>query len=119
MKDIPIAPDDTIELWKTTQSDGTDFYTGRVNYNTEDIVVCPDWDPTWKGECGHALHLADSPNAARYFLNHEQLKTARLFKVSVHIEDCICFPGLPNYPMKIRVKKCRRIKEYPINYNQD
>lgn len=106
-----------IMLWKAVRQNGTDFYTGKVNYDTKKEITAPDWDSRYSQECGFGLHLADSPSAARLFCTIDQRKTARLFRVSVNINDCICFPGMPHYPMKLRARACRKVKEYPINYN--
>ena len=102
-----------IQLWKTTRKDGTDFYTGVINYNTKSEIICPDWKDHYKRECGYGLHLADSPQAA--VLICDDRESARVFKVSANINDCKCFGGSPNYPMKIRAKKCRIVKEYLIS----
>jgi len=106
-----------IMLWKAVRQNGTDFYTGQVNYDTKKEITAPDWDSKYSQECGFGLHLADSPSAARLFCSRDQRKTARLFRVSVNINDCICFPGMPHYPMKLRARACRKVKEYPISYN--
>ena len=115
MKGIKIKSN-RIVLWKTTQKDGRDFYTGKVLYDTKTEIVCPDWKDKYGQECGAGLHLADSPSAARSFSG---TRNARLFKLSANINDCVCFPGTPNYPMKIRVKKCSMVEEYPLDYFEE
>ena len=106
-----------IRLWKTTRKDGTDFYSGKIQYNTKKEIVCPDWQDDYASECGAGLHLADSPSGARYFVGDTE--EARLFQVSARIEDCVCFGGHPEYPMKIRARACRMVKEYPIDYKEE
>ena len=103
-----------IQLWKCVDSDGFDFYSHTINYDTHKEILCPDWNSSSQGECGEGLHLADSPISAILFVPWDKRNEARLFKVSANINDCKCFPGLPLYPEKIRAKKCRKIKEYPI-----
>ena len=114
LKGIEIK-DRRIFLWKSARNDGTDFHTGTIQYNTDREIVCPDWEDNYASECGAGLHLADSPDAARIFVPCGD-KMARLFQVSALIEDCVCWPGQPEYPMKLRAKKCLRVKEYPIDY---
>jgi hypothetical protein len=104
-----------ILLWKTVKKDGTDFHTGKISYiNT---AVAPDWNPSAKIECGEGLHLADSPSGARYFVLLKE--EFRLIQVSAKITHCVCFPGNPSYPMKIRAKECKFVKEFPPDYNED
>ncbi len=101
-----------IRLWKAANKNGNDFYTGKISYLRE--AVAPDWNPKHKGECGCGLHLADSPGAARLFVHHGD--EFRLFEVEANIKDCICFPGNPQYPMKIRARACKFVKEYSPDY---
>ncbi len=115
MKGILIK-NNRIMLWKCVDANGNDFYTGKVNYLGRE-TICPDWEENYTSECGYALHLADSPSAARSFVSYERLKTARLLRVSVNIKDCKCYGGSPDYPMKLMASKCRFVKEYPINYD--
>jgi hypothetical protein len=107
-----------ISLWKAVREDGTDFYTGKVKYEIGKEVVDPNWSDTFSGECGYALHLSDSPSGARIFVQDEHLLTFRLFKVRAKLEDCKVFGGNPQYPMKLRAKKCVPIKEYPRDYQE-
>jgi len=100
-------------LWKTVNKSGMDFYSGTINYDCAGEIVDPKWDAEYTEECGCGLHLADSPSAARMFVRD---KPFRLFSVSAAIKDCRCFPGNPNYPMKLRARACRKIKEYPCDY---
>ena len=105
-----------VQLWKVVREDGRDFYSGSVNYDTNKEIICPDWMNNYSQECGHGLHLADSPTGARSFVSYGILKTARLFKVSANINDCVAYGGLPDYPMKLRAMKCRKVEEFPIDY---
>jgi len=108
-----------IQLWKIVKKDGTDFYSGSINYDTNKEIIDPNWNDNFNGECGHGLHLADSPSGARFFYNYRHLEEARLFKVSDNIDDCKCFGGLSKYPMKIRARACRKVKEYSIDYIEE
>jgi hypothetical protein len=105
--------DGRIKLWKSVNKDGKDFYSNTILYNTKKEIVDPLWDNKYSDECGKGLHLADSPSAARIFAKD----SFRLFQVSAAIKDCKCFGGNPDYPMKIRARACRMIKEYPADYN--
>ena len=106
-----------IMLWKCVEENGYDFRTGKINYTQKSKeIIAPDWDSNFKDECGCALHLADSPSGARSFLFFDNLKTARLLKVSANIKDCIVFGGSPRFPMKLRARACRFVSEYPVNY---
>ena len=112
MKGIKIK-NNRIRLWKCTNKTGHDFYTGNILYDTKKEIICPDWEDHYEKECGFGLHLADSQQAALYFAKGRP--ESRLFEVSANIADCKCFGGNPAYPMKIRAKKCRMVKEYPIS----
>jgi len=103
-----------MNLWKCVRSDGTDFKTGKINYL--DLAVALDWDVEYKDECGSGLHLADSPSGAQIFIPDEFSSNFRLIQVSVAIKDCRCFPGRPEYPMKLRARACKFVKEFPANY---
>jgi hypothetical protein len=92
-----------IYLYKVLRLNGTDFRTGTISYLKE--AIAPDWNSKYKGECGCGLHLADSPEGAKYFLQDRQ--NYLLIQVSADIKDCKCFPGLPDYPMKLRARACR------------
>ncbi len=103
-----------ILLWKTVDKDGKDFHTHTISYLGE--ATAPDWDPSAKIECGKGLHLADSPSGARNFV--ENGTEFRLLQVSATTKDCVCFGGNPNYPMKLRARSCKFVKEYPPDYNE-
>ena len=103
--------DGRIALWKFVNKDGFDFKTGKINYITDEEIVCPDWDNDLERECGGGLHLSDSEEGARRFVFDENKDGARLIRVSADVNDCISPKGHWNYPMKIRVKKCRFVEE--------
>jgi hypothetical protein len=115
MKGIKIK-NNRIYLWKTVNKEGKDFYSNSILYATKKEIIDPKWQDYFKGECGAGLHLADCPSSARYFCKDKD--SSRLFKVAVNINDCCVYGGLPNYPMKLRAKKCRMVKEFPIDYNE-
>jgi hypothetical protein len=101
-------------LWKAVREDGTDFFTGRLSYLK--TAEAPDFKGSQEIECGNGLHLGDSPSAARYFVPSGE--KFRLFQVSVLTSDCVCYPGTPRYPMKLRAKKCTFVREYPADYEE-
>ncbi len=92
-----------IYLYKVLRLNGTDWYSGEIDYLKK--AIAPDWDNNFKEECGYALHLADSPEGAKYFNKDNQ--NYLLIEVSAAIEDCKPFPGLPEYPMKLRARACK------------
>ena len=95
-----------IHLYKVVKLDGTDFYSGKINYLKEAVAL--DWDKNYKSECGAGLHLADSPEGAKNFLSDRNDYLS--IEVSANINDCKCFPGLPRYPMKLRAKACKFVR---------
>jgi len=106
-----------IFLWKAVRADGTDFHSGKISYLGE--AIAPDWDPDYPDECGKALHLSDAPSGARVFVPEEQRESFRLLEVAAKVEDCRCFPGQPQYPMKLRARACRFVREVPRDYKSD
>jgi hypothetical protein len=104
-----------LHLWKVVRLDGTDFRTGTINYLSE--AISPDWKADYRDECGCALHLADSPSGARYFVPCGQ--DFRLFEVVARLLDCRCFPGRPEYPMKLRARACRFVREVEKDYSDE
>lgn len=107
---------DHMLLWKSARLDGTDFHSGAIDYTK--AAEAPDWDPEFDGECGRGLHLADSPDGARLFVPYNEFNKSeyRMFEVRVHVDDCICCGGLPQYPMKLRARRCEFVKEWPTDY---
>ncbi len=98
-----------IYLWKAVREDGTDFYSGKISYLGN--AVDPNWRDEWVCECGHALHLSDSPSGARYFVPSKRRFTYRLLEVSAKLSDCVCKGGRIIYPMKLRARACRFERE--------
>ena len=110
LKGISIT-NEKINLFKITKADGTDYKTGTINYLSGTWVEAPDWDPTYEEECGKGLHLADSPKAALIFAGS---RDCRLFEVEAYISECVVFGGTPEYPMKLRAKRCRILRELNV-----
>lgn len=98
-----------IHLFKCVSLDGKDFHSGTIDYlqKNKDIID-PLFDRKFEGECGKGLHLADSPEGARYFAPSDQ--GYLLLGVSARAADCIPHPGLCGYPMKLRARACRFAK---------
>ena len=108
LKGLPITKN-RIQLYKVLRLDGKDFHSASIDYleKGKDIVD-PKWDASFKDECGAALHLADSPEGAKTFLQGRE--NYLLISVSADIKDCRCFPGHAQYPMKLRARACRFVK---------
>ena len=110
-----IIENNRINLYKVVKLNGTDFHTGTINYLCKADVVDPKWNDDFTGECGKALHLADSPEGAKYFLSDKS--NYLLIEVSAATKDCRPFGGSPEYPMKLRARACQyvRIIEKVVN----
>ena len=115
MKGIKIK-NNRIQLYKAVSENGLDFYTGKINYLVKNKdIIDPQWDIDYTQECGRALHLADSPEAARGFVSDNT--KYRMLLVSANIDDCRCFGGSPDYPQKLRARACRLVRELPEESN--
>ena len=51
-------------MYKLTRPDGTDFYSGTINYaeNIGKIIRVTDYDPASVGVCGRGIHMSKNPN---------------------------------------------------------
>ena len=51
-------------MYKLVKPDGTDFYSGTINYaeNVGKIIRVVDCDPPEAGDCGRGLHSCKNPN---------------------------------------------------------
>jgi hypothetical protein len=98
-----------IRLWKTVKENGASFKNDSVFYIVGKITEAPDWDASFKEECGRGLHLADSPEGAIYFVPIGQ--KYRLLEVEAFVKDCVCIGGNMEYPMKVRARACKVIRE--------
>ena len=94
-----IQADGRILLYKSVQTDATDFYSGTIKY--EGIVECPDWDPNPERECGGGLHLSPAPELA---LSYNKGKIKRCL---VHPDDIVVYP--PN----ISKVRCHKVEVLP------
>jgi hypothetical protein len=84
-------------LFKSTQEDDTDFWTGKIEYKMGETVACPDWDPDPERQCGGGLHLSPSPQLACSY-NFGKLK-----KCKVAIKDFVV------YGKDISKVRCRQV----------
>jgi len=99
--DLVRQPDGRIVLFKITQPDGTDYFSGQVLY--EGIVECSDWDPDPGIQCGQGLHLsATSALAALYHCS------GRVKRCLVDPEDIVFFKDDLS---KVRCKKVEVIED--------
>ena len=94
-----------IYLYKVLRLNGMDWRTDSIDYLTGKEIFAPDWNSEYAGECGSALHLADSQEGAKFFL--EDRDNYILCEVSAALKDCRCFSGQPEYPMKLRARACK------------
>ena len=84
-----------VTLYKVTQDNGTDYYTGRIRYSGE--VECPDWDDDTKRQCGGGLHLSPTPELALIY-HHGQVLVCKC-----HVDDLVV------YPHDITKVRCRKV----------
>jgi hypothetical protein len=98
-----------IKLWKTVRENYGSFTTESLKYNVGETVIAPDWDATFRQECGCGLHLADSPSGAIRFVAHGS--KFKLLEVEALVKDCVCIGGNMDYPMKIRARACKVLRE--------
>lgn len=115
MKLIPVKRG-RMTLWKTTDMDGLSFHDRETAYTVGKTTTAKDWDADYTGECGCGLHLADSPESARWFVPRDT--DFRLFAVTVALTDCRCYGGRPDCPQKLRARACRVVKEYPADWSR-
>jgi hypothetical protein len=94
--------DGYVALYKSVNPEtGCDFYTGKIKY--QGTVICPDWNPNSKIECGEGLHLSPSPELA---LSYNQ---GKLLACKVHKNDFVVYP---HNITKVRCKKVTVVGEY-------
>jgi hypothetical protein len=98
-----------IRLWKTVREDYGSFKNESIKYVIGEIVVAPDWDASYADECGCGLHLADSPSGAIMFVPYGE--KFKLLEIEAFVRDCICKGGNMDYPMKIRARACKVLRE--------
>ena len=90
------GPNGGVILYKSVRPETRcDFYTGRIKYEGE--VVCPDWNPDEKVECGGGFHLSPSPSLALSY--NEGL----VLKCEVMPEDFVV------YGKDIKKMRCKRV----------
>jgi len=97
----PADKDGNLTLYKSVQSNNTDFYTGKIEY--KGTVTCPDWNPDKNQQCGGGLHLSPLPWQA---LSYNQ---GKLLECKVHKNDFVVYPQDIS---KVRCKKVTVIGEY-------
>jgi len=90
----PAADDGYVTLYKITDDNGFDHYTGKIKY--EGTVNCPDWDKDRDRQCGGGLHLSPEPFLALQY-NQGPIK-----KCKVHKRDFVVYP---EDMTKVRCKK--------------
>jgi hypothetical protein len=98
-----------IKLWKAVADNYASFKDSSIKYEIGSTVVAPDWEPNYTQECGAGLHLADSPSGAiRFVVGGSKF---RLLEVEALVRDCRCIGGDMEYPMKIRARACKVLRE--------
>jgi len=91
-----VRSDGSVELFKSVQEDGTDFYSGEIKY--EGTVKPKKWDPDPERQCGDGLHLSPTPGLALSY-NKGKIK-----KCLVKIYDFVV------YPKDITKVRCRKVR---------
>jgi hypothetical protein len=102
-------PNQKIKLWKTVADNYASFKDANVKYEIGSTIIAPDWDALYTEECGAGLHLADSPSGAIRFVPRES--KFRLLEIEAFVKDCCCIGGDMEYPMKIRARACKVLRE--------
>ncbi len=97
-------------LFKSVKANFSSFRTSDVKYIIGKEIVAPDWDATFKGECGHGLHLSSSPKQAIGFGDDKTYLACR-----VKIKDIASLPAFAEYPDKIRVRACTPLYQVDID----
>ncbi len=92
-----IQPDGRVLLFKVTQADDTDHYTGKIVYRGK--ITCPDWDPSHALECGKGFHLSPTEREAKSYHPQGIVK-----KCLVHPDDFVV------YPRNITKVRCREVE---------
>jgi len=91
-----LVDDKHITLFKSTQADGTDRYSGKIKYMG--VVECPDWDPDPNRQCGGGLHLSPSESLALSYTS------GKIKKCKVYVDDFVV------YPHDITKVRCRKVE---------
>jgi len=97
----PPDNDGYVTLYKVTQKDGTDYYSGKIKY--EGKVVCPTFDSNPNRQCGCGLHLSPLPELASMY-NAGPVKKCR-----VHKDNFVVYPTDIS---KVRCSEVEVIEEY-------
>ena len=93
--------DDVALLYKSVNPDFSSIHDPSVIYTIGKEVVAPDWDGSFRDECGKGLHLSPSIQQARSF--HD---AGTYLACQVRISDIASLPANAEYPDKIRVRAC-------------
>ena len=92
------------KLYKITNTEGKDFYTGKIKYEVGKIIKAPDWERT--EVCGNGLHLVDDINKIRDITGFRL--PLRVFEVKIVGKNYVKFDD------KIKCEKLRVLKELTI-----
>jgi len=92
------------KLYKITNLDGTDFYTGKTKYEVGKTVEAKDWEKT--EECGNGLHILEDINNIKDITGFRL--PCRIFEVKIIGKDWIKFDN------KIKCKKLKVVRELSI-----
>jgi hypothetical protein len=88
-------------LYKSVQTNFTDHKTGKLKYTIGKELTAPDWDATFKDECGKGLHLCPTIQQCLTFNDSGNYLACR-----VKLSDIANLPAYAEYPDKIRVRAC-------------
>jgi hypothetical protein len=96
-----------VRFFKAVRPDGTDFYSGKIHYDTGKTLQCPDWLEDYNEECGHGFHV--SPHV---FLTDAYAGAKDHIHIAVEVRTAdIRLPKTFTMPDKIR---CRKLKVLEI-----
>jgi hypothetical protein len=108
--DIQIE-DNCIILFKIVNSDLKDFYTTTIIHTINTWIEVQDWNPNKNCECGGGFHACSKISLCKRFNNNGRfLKLKVPLKLEDGSDNVLVHPN-PDFPEKVRFKRCFVIEE--------
>jgi hypothetical protein len=95
--------DNKLVLYKITQDNYTDYYTGKIKYEIGTEVICPIFDNDSNRQCGDGLHLSPQISMAKKYND-----PGKILKCLVDLGDFVIYQ---NDLTKVRCKKVFVLEE--------